>query len=224
VSSPKYPRTPHLPFSPGGTSDDRRIESVEGFLCGDVVVTEKMDGSNVCLEAGACFARTHAAKPNHESFSAFKALHATVSRRIPATIQVFGEWLYAKHSIKYTALPSYLMVFGVRDLATSQWASWSDVEMWAEELGVSTTPVLARESWLNRDWKVRDLVETYVTLPSRCGGVREGVVLRLAGSFADSAFETSVAKWVRKGHIQTDKHWKSGPVVRNGLIGTSPTP
>jgi hypothetical protein len=217
--TPKYPRTPHFPFSPGGTSDDRRIESVEGFLGTAVVLTEKMDGSNVCLEAGACFARSHAAKPSHESFSSFKALHATVQRRIPEGVQVFGEWLYAKHSISYGALPSYLMVFGVRDLATMQWASWSEVELWAEELGVTTTPVLSRTAGLGRAEEVRKLVESHATAPSRCGGLCEGAVLRLAGSFADAAFETSVAKYVRAGHVQTDKHWKSQKVVRNRLIG-----
>jgi hypothetical protein len=214
--SPKYPRTPHLPFSPGGTSDDRRIESVEAFLSTDVVLTEKMDGSNVCLEADACYARTHAAPPGHVSFDAFKALHAAVKGRIPEGTQVFGEWLYAQHSIAYKALPSYLMVFGVRDLKTSQWASWAEVELWAEELGVATTPVLAKE-WLNREWKIGALVDLYSRTPSHCGGVREGVVLRVAKSFADSAFDTSVAKWVRKDHVQTETHWKNQTIVRNLL-------
>lgn len=215
--SPKYPRTPHLPWSPGGTSDDRRIESVEAFLCADIVLTEKMDGSNVCLETDACYARTHASQPQHVSFDAFKALHATVKSRISEGTQVFGEWLYAKHSIVYGALPSYLMVFGVRDLKTAQWASWEEVELWAEELGVATTPVLAKESWLNREWKIERLVDTHSRMPSRCGGVREGVVLRVAKSFADSAFDTSVAKWVRMDHVQTETHWKNQSIIRNLL-------
>lgn len=182
-----------------------------------MVLTEKLDGSNVCLEADGCFARSHAASPSHESFSAFKALHATVQSLIPEGTQVFGEWLYAKHSIAYSALPSYLMVFGVHDLAAKQWASWEAVEGWAAKLGVSTVPVLAKESWLNREWKLRELVESYARLPSRCGGSREGIVLRLAGAFSDDAFETSVAKWVREEHVQTDTHWKHTQVVRNKL-------
>jgi hypothetical protein len=215
--SPKYPRTPHLPFSPGGTSDDRRIESVEAFLCTDIVLTEKMDGSNVCLETNACYARTHTTQPQHVSFDTFKALHATVKSRIPEGTQVFGEWLYAKHSIAYETLPSYLMVFGVRDLKTSRWAPWAEVELWAEKLGVATTPVLARESWLNREWKIRELVGLHARMPSRCGGVCEGVVIRVAKSFSDTSFETSVAKWVRESHVQTDTHWKNQQVVRNGI-------
>ena len=218
MTSPKYNRTPHLPWSPGGTSDDRRIESVESFLCTDIVVTEKLDGSNVCLEAEGCFARSHAAAPNHPSFDAFKALHARVRGRIPANTQVFGEWLYARHSIGYDKLPSYLMVFGVRNLTTNMWASWEEVEMWAEELGAPTVPVLAKESWLNREWKLRDLTESLAALPSRCGGVREGVVVRKAAGFSDADFGLSLAKWVRKDHVQTDDHWKTQAIVRNKVV------
>ena len=216
--SPKYPRTPHLPYSPGGTSDDRRIESVEGFLCTSIVLTEKMDGSNVCLEREACFARSHASAPNHPSFDAFKAMHAVVRSRIGEGIQVFGEWLYARHSIAYDQLPSYLMVFGVRDIAKGTWASWAEVEMWADELGAPTAPVLAKEEWLNRPWKLQQLIETLARLPSRCGGSREGIVVRRAVGFSDSEFSTSVTKWVRKDHVQTDEHWKNQEIIRNGIV------
>lgn len=216
--SPKYPRTAHLPYSPGGTSDDRRIESVEGFLCTSIVLTEKMDGSNVCLEREACFARSHASAPNHPSFDAFKAMHAVVRSRIGEGIQIFGEWLYAKHSIAYDQLPSYLMVFGVRDIVKGTWASWAEVEMWADELGAPTVPVLAKEEWLNREWKLQQLVESLASMPSRCGGSREGIVVRKAGEFSDADFATSVAKWVRKDHVQTEDHWKNQAIVRNIVV------
>lgn len=216
--SPKYPRTPHLPWSPGGTSDDRRMASVESLLCTDIVVTEKMDGSNVCIEADACYARSHAAAPNHPSFDAFKAFHAAVKGRISADLQVFGEWLYARHSIGYDQLPGFFMAFGIRDLKTQTWASWEEVELWAEELGVPTVPVLAKEGWLNREWKLRTLTETLAGLPSRVGREREGVVIRKAAGFSDADFAVSVGKWVRKDHVQTDEHWKNQEIVRNRIV------
>ncbi len=217
TDSPKYPRTPHLPWSPGSTSDDRRIESVEPLLCVDIVVTEKLDGSNVCLEAGGCYARSHASAPNHSSFDAFKAFHATIKSLLPENLQIFGEWLYARHSIGYKALPNYFMVFGVRDLNTMKWSSWTEIEMWAEELSVSTVPVLTKEH-LNREWKLRDLTESLARLPSRCGGEREGVVVRKAGEFSDGDFGVSVAKFVRANHVQTSDHWKNQEIVRNELV------
>jgi hypothetical protein len=43
--SPKYPRTPHLPWSPGGTSDDRRLTDVSSLLNVGLVITENERGS-----------------------------------------------------------------------------------------------------------------------------------------------------------------------------------
>ena len=39
----KYPRTPHLPWSLGRTSDDKVLSSVSHFLGENVVVTEKTE-------------------------------------------------------------------------------------------------------------------------------------------------------------------------------------
>lgn len=213
--SAKYPRTPHLPFSPGGTSDDRRIHSVAPFLGIPVVITEKMDGSNVCLERNACFARSHASAPNHPSFDAFKAYHASVKNLLGGNTQVFGEWLYARHSIDYSRLPNYFMVFGVRDTKTGLWASWEEVVMWADSLGTVTVPVLEATEFRTE----KDLVETvqaHALHPSP-HGQREGIVLRKSAEFSDAEFGTSVVKWVRSNHVQTEDHWKSQAIVRNAL-------
>jgi hypothetical protein len=45
----KYPRTWHLPWSPGITKDDRVIPSCDQFVGKNIVVTVKMDGEN-CLD------------------------------------------------------------------------------------------------------------------------------------------------------------------------------
>lgn len=216
--SSKYPRTPHLPFSPGGTSDDRRIDSLDAFVNTNIVLTEKLDGSNVCLEREACFARSHASAPNHPSFDAFKAFHSSVKHSIDPGIQIFGEWCYAKHSISYLALPHHFLVFGVRDLHKGIWASWELTELWAEFLGTVTVPTL--EVCLIGDARrLEKLIVGHAAEPSRCGGLREGLVIRKAGEFKDEDFANSVAKWVRKDHVQTDDHWKSQEIVRNGVSG-----
>lgn len=141
----KYNRTPHLTWSPGGTNDDKRIVTLDGLLNREIIITEKVDGSNVCLEHDAVYARSHAKAPKHPSFDALKALHAQVKSRIPEGIQIFGEWCYAKHSIEYTSLPNYLLLFGVRDLdLKGHWNAWELVEDWAEQLEVSTVPLLGK--------------------------------------------------------------------------------
>jgi hypothetical protein len=46
----------------------------------------------------------------------------------------------------------------------------------------------------------------------------EGYVVRLAGEFPYSAFPLSVAKFVRKGHVQTTKHnWRTQAVIPNKM-------
>lgn len=42
----KYPRTFHLPWSLGATSDDKVLKNVDHFEGTCVVITEKMDGEN----------------------------------------------------------------------------------------------------------------------------------------------------------------------------------
>jgi len=43
----------------------------------------------------------------------------------------------------------------------------------------------------------------------------EGYVVRLAGEFHYASFRKSVAKFVRKNHVQTDEHWKQQALIRN---------
>ncbi len=44
-----YPRTPHLPWSPGVAADDVRVADLSGLARREVVVTEKLDGENTTL-------------------------------------------------------------------------------------------------------------------------------------------------------------------------------
>lgn len=43
----KYPKTMHLPWSPGLQNDDRVIANLDAFRGHEVVVTEKLDGEKL---------------------------------------------------------------------------------------------------------------------------------------------------------------------------------
>ena len=48
----KYPRTLHLPFSPGTTSDDKMLtakHTIDLYQGKHILITEKMDGENTKL-------------------------------------------------------------------------------------------------------------------------------------------------------------------------------
>lgn len=218
MDSPKYNRTFHFPFSPGATNDDKIATSMERLIGVPIVITEKMDGSNTSLEKDGCFARTHSGPPTHASFDQLKALHASVKYLIPDTIQLFGEWCYALHSIAYTELPGYFLLFNVRDLSMSSpiWFPWKEVEQTAEEFGIPTVPVLFKGT-VSSEKELKDLVESFMNQPSACGGIREGVVARVAKSFVDDDFEFCVMKCVRANHVQTSEHWKDQEIIKNRL-------
>lgn len=228
MNSPKYNRTPHLPWSPGKGSDDKVAASVESLLGKELVITEKMDGSNTSLEKDGCFARTHSGAPTHKSFDGLKALHARVKHSLENGMQYFGEWCYAKHSIEYKELPGYFLLFGVRALdddfdneegrwmGPHCWASWDHLVEMAATLGLPTVPILWKGQ-VKTAKELEVLTKALAAEKSVCGGVREGVVVRLACAFLDDDFSESVMKYVRKNHVQTTEHWKDQEIVKNGL-------
>ncbi|MEQ1571876.1 MAG: RNA ligase family protein [Myxococcota bacterium] len=203
----KYPRTPHLPWSPGGGGDDVRLGHTP-FDGRAVVVTEKMDGENTTLYRDACHARS-VDGGSHPSRAWVRALQGRVGWQIPPGFRVCGENLYARHSIGYEQLPSYFLVFSVWDGDTC--LAWDETRAWCAERGLHTVPEWWSGAWDER--RVRALAPE--------ANVAEGYVVRLAERFTFDAFDRSVAKWVRPDHVQTDAHWMRQVVVPNRLRGGS---
>ncbi len=218
-ASAKYPRTPHVPGSPGGTRDDRRLQSLEHFVGKEIVLTEKVDGSNMRMTREALTARSQSGSPRHPSFDLAKAVHAQVKNNIPEGVAVFGEYVYAKHSIEYDNLPGYFMVFGAQDTKTGKWWDWDSVGMLSEEVGLPTVPVLFRGK-VDSEAELASLVKTHGDAGSVLGKQREGVVLRLADGYDD--LSKGVAKWVRSDHVQSDEHWTAKRVEKNKVAPAKP--
>jgi len=214
--SAKYPRTFHLPWSPGGTSDDKRLSDVSALVGAEIVVTEKCDGSNLTYTRKSVFSRSHSGPPGHPSFDLAKATHARIAHELSEGISVFCEYCYAVHSIAYQGLPSYSLVFGVRDDVLGVFWDWDMVAAQAADLGLPTVPVLFRGTVSSAE-ELRALTERLSREPSTYGGPREGIVARAVTSFPESEFGKRVAKWVRKDHVQTDEHWLHQAIVAQKL-------
>lgn len=209
----KYPRTPHLPFSEGSTSDDKYAskDTIAFLKSGiELVVTEKMDGGNVTLYRDAFHARSLTSK-SHPWDAPAKALWASKRFDIPEGWRVSGESVYAQRSVAYDSLPSCLMVFGIWD-EKNNLLSWDTTVEWAELLGFSVVPVLYRGDDYSEAIKVWKK-----TLNA---DVSEGFVIRNAGTFAYEDFEKNVAKFVRANHVQTSDEWRGrDDFVVNGFNG-----
>jgi hypothetical protein len=203
----KYPRTLHLPWSPGATADDRVHADLGGFLGEEVVVTEKMDGENTTLYRDYYHARSIDSS-SHPSQSWARALQARIGYQISAGWRVCGENLFAKHRIAYDDLPSFFLVFSIWN-ERNRCLSWDDTITWSKLLGVETVPVLYRGKWeerLIRRWDVKAEDEE-----------REGYVVRPAREFGFAEFRRVVGKYVRAGHTQDSHGWKRQRITPNKL-------
>jgi hypothetical protein len=209
----KYSRSHHLPWSPGATSDDKMVDNVDHFVGEEVVVTEKMDGENCTIYPdGYTHARSVDSK-DHASRKWVRRLGQRMSHQgMPLTYRVCGENLYARHSIGYERLPSYFLVFGIYEGTTC--LSWDETVEWCELLDLPTVPVLYRGPW--DEALVRKLWEGQ----SAFGEKGEGYVVRVTRRFDMADFATSLNKWVRPSHVQTEDHWMFQEVVPNGLVTT----
>ena len=105
----KYPRTFHLPWSLGISSDDKVANDLSIFE-NVIFVTKKMDGESFTGYNDSCHARSLDSK-HHSSRDYVKSLHSTFKYLIPENYRVCGENLFAKHSISYDDLESYLLIF-----------------------------------------------------------------------------------------------------------------
>ena len=220
-NSAKYPRTFHFPFSPGKSNDDKVQHDLSFLLNTPLVITEKMDGSCVSMSSTDIFARTHSGPPKHKSFDSAKAIHASIKHLMPEGLDFFGEYVYAKHSIEYTELPGYFLLFGIRDNFASKdmpfWRSWKTVEDWAEQLGLNTVPALEKTT-LSSEKELQNIVEKHMKQSSLYGNTREGVVVRRVLPFSDREFSKAVLKMVRFGHIGGgDSHWLNKKIISNKL-------
>lgn len=206
----KYPRTPHLPWSPGKDKDDVTLSDTSMFVGKEVVVTEKLDGECTTLYRDGLHARSLDGKFQPWQ-SWLRAFHADVGRFIPGGMRICGEYLYARHSIEYTRLDSYFYVFGLYDFQYS--VPWETVEEWCRVFQLKHVPVLYRGIWDEK--KVKACWGNGV---SHYGAELEGYVVRLTSYFHYNDFSKSVAKYVRKNHVKTDEHWTRNWVPNKVLI------
>lgn len=197
----KYPRTYHLPWSPGKTEDDRTMQDLSVFEGKRVIVTRKMDGENFSGYKTYSHARSIDGR-SHETRDWAKNFWNQRSYELPEGWRVCAENLYAVHSIKYVALPSYLLGVSIWN-ERNECLSWDETVEWFELLDIPTVEVLYDGIWDEKIIKSLYNEKTDIN-------THEGYVVRIADGFEYRNFKTSVAKYVRKNHVATNAHWFYG--------------
>ena len=200
----KYPRTSHLFFSPGASSDDKIATSISSLIGIDIVITEKLDGENTGITNKGVYARSHAAFTTSPWSVQVRMIQNRIKNDLSDDVFLFGENMEGIHSIEYKNLDSYFYIFGVRD--NNVWIPWESVEEYSYLLDIPTVPVLFK-GIANNEKELKEITESLVKGESKLGGHIEGIVVRNADMFHNDDFSTNVMKWVRKGHVKTDEHW-----------------
>jgi hypothetical protein len=212
---------------------------------------EKLDGANSGIsfdDDGALLlqSRGHflAGGPRERHFAPMKAWAATIAtplwERIGSRYVVYGEWLYAKHTVFYDALPHYFCEFDVFDRERHVFLSTARRRDLLRGLPLVSVPVLA-------DGRATSLASIIAHVgPSTCRttGWRAGLAAAAAAAGVDperAAAETDRddamegvylkvergdevigrLKWVRPTFLtavlDSGTHWLDRPIVVNQL-------
>lgn len=205
----KYPRTPHLLGSKGFTDDDIHITNFDQFEGNEVVITEKMDGEASSYYVDGYFHARSIDSRHHESRSYVINQLSCLGHKLKDfdNIRICGENCYAKHSIEYTDLEDYFLIYSVWN--DEQCWDWVSVQAICRDLDLVTVPELYCGPF-NKDILERTIKDLDLSK-------QEGIVIRNTKSFTLNEFDQNVAKWVRKGHVQTEDHWMSQKIIKNKL-------
>lgn len=219
----RFPHIPQLAWQgTGEPRDDKVLSAAEaGELLGtDVVVEEKLDGANLGLSVGedgrlraqnrgqylqppfgGQFARLGPWLTAHED-----ALFDALDTHLIA----FGEWCAARHSLDYTALPDWWLVFDIYDRREDRFWSTCRRDDWARNLRLPVVPMLLRG---HTDLPgLKDLLNNYRSRYR--DGPMEGVVIRVE----DNRWLNQRAKLVRAEFTQQiDSHWRNRALAWNNL-------
>jgi len=230
----KFPRTEHLINLGSATADDLVVHSasstyqtVFGAAGSIVEVTEKVDGCQLGFSMDENYKikvqnRSHFV--NSQSHVQFKYLDKWVSQHQDELIRVledtdkvlFGEWLYAKHSIAYSKLPDFFIAFDLYDKKTGLFLCRSGLEAVLRESTINIVPLLYR-GVVRSEAQLLD----FLKLKSQFSdSLLEGVYLKC--NDGDSVKMRS--KIVRSDFICGNQHWSKYQVQVNTIEKTITPP
>lgn len=249
----KYPRTRHLEGSREQLGDEdlkcAKFEEIKGKY---LVLEEKVDGANCGISfnsSGKMFLQSRGHYLNggygERQFDLFKLWAGCWEDRLRLLLQdryvMYGEWLYAKHTVFYDRLPHYFMEFDIFDKQKRRFFSTRRrqaflkgapfihsvrilAEGYCEELGEILAwigPSLFQSKQLEQNFRIQcqksgvdfDVSASQTDLT----GMMEGVYIKVE----EGDYVTDRLKFVRGSFLNTildsNSHWASRPIVSNCL-------
>lgn len=125
-------------------------EEVKQLLAGQLVLEEKMDGANTGIVRFAETFRLQKRgslvdRSEHEQFNRFKAWSNENYNKImsiPPGYVVYGEFLYAQHTIFYDSLPDWFLVFEIFSIKKNAYLDYYARNEMCENCGLFQVPVI----------------------------------------------------------------------------------
>jgi len=225
----KFPRTEHL-FNLGGATRDDLVLSPDAFKAffapasGKVItMEEKIDGANVGFSLDAegsgkilCQNRSHYVD-NKYHFQ-FQNLGSFIHQKRESLERIlkdgwilYGEWMFAKHSIHYTALPDVFIAFDLFNPVQGKFldrASFYAIMSTTNIKFVQPLTVLTDSTPASLEKLLKTTKSAY------SDSLIEGIYFRWD---QDGALRTR-AKLVRSDFISGDEHWSKGKFVLNSVV------
>lgn len=219
----RFPHTPHLAWMGSGEPrDDKVLSAVEadGLLAEPVVVEEKLDGANLGFSVspdGVLRVQNRGHYLDAPHAGQFARLGQWLAPREEALFDAlgehlvaFGEWCAARHSLAYTALPDWWLLFDLYDRRAGLFWSTKRRDQWAGRLGLITVPSLMRGQ--------HSLVELRQLLIDRRSAFRDGPIEGVIIRREDESWLQSRAKLVRADFTQQiAEHWRHRSLEWNRL-------
>ncbi len=217
----KFPVTPHLAVLGKTIIRDDKVMSRqerEEFLNHELVVEEKVDGANLGISfdnCGTLKCQNRGAYLEAPFTGQWKKLPAWLSPKADLFLDVlndqyilFGEWLYAQHSVYCDQLPDWFLGFDIFDKHERKFFSSQRRDSMFQRLGLCQTPFIARE---------RFSLQTLGTLFSKSlvsVEPSEGLYMR----YDDGDWLGQRAKLVRPKFVQSiERHWTRSGIRPNRL-------
>lgn len=211
----KYEKTFHVfPVTSKYNLDNTTIQRL---LAGEVIVEEKLDGANIGIirhKKGISLQKRNSlvGQSEHEQFGFFHnwANYQNYEKlmAIPDNnITIYGELLYAVHTIVYDSLPDYVLVFDVR--VNGDWLDYDERKEFCEKYNLHMVPLIARGSFTKN--QLLDLIPE----KSAFGPSVEGIVVK---RYARNGYFKG--KIVRSEFIKTveeSDHWTEYNIRKNTL-------
>ncbi|MEO9648925.1 MAG: RNA ligase family protein [Roseobacter sp.] len=149
----KYPRTRHVEGSRlqvGDMADDKSLKDLAGQ---HLIVEEKLDGANsavsfdadgsLLLQSRGHYLTGGGRERHFAQFKTWAAAHAHVLHpALGHRFVMYGEWMYAKHTVFYDQLPHFFMEFDVLDRETGAFLSTSARRKLLTGLPIMPVPVV----------------------------------------------------------------------------------